>query len=408
MIIQQRNPTEFKPVSSYETVFVRDSVATPSPVTHRQFEFDEYSGGSGHNEYIFSGNDITSIQVHSSTPPDSVDLSDLPTVKRADGVDAFVYAKFTNGRGISATLDLNFLDQGDATYRVGPTGAVTDSYAEYSLTRVKAIFDELSSASMFDTSGNRAHVEIIPHASFTCHAYGGPRAPLTSLRFTAITPRHLAGVAHYGYKVGDVVQFRTVANVPVYRTIQARWNPNTYTPGVMTSDFQLFLLDSDLPESIAPAPIVGEWFSQVQSGTDTVVCCPQHVGLTVWNNDGHITPTGRMDSEDINRFMAAQTLDSVAINALSTLIMPESSRVTIIGDEQLDYSSPLNPFYHNRRSGDSGSPCFAPVADGWALCGLVSGNLWSADKLNEAIARVDFHAGVSTEHTVTVAPDPTL
>jgi hypothetical protein len=408
MIISQVNPLEFQAIRTLDPVFVRDSVATPTQSNHRGFVVDSHSSGTGHYEYEVEGFNIANLQLVWSSMENSVDLSAIPLIKRVPGINAIVCARFTNGRGISLNKRLDFCNVTEAPYITGPAGVVAGNYTEYSLGRTKAIFDELTGPSMFDGSGNRAHTEVIPHASFTCHAYGGPRPPMTGLRFTAVTSRHLVGVAHYGYGVGDVVQFRTVANVPVYRTIQAIWNPRTYTSGEVAFDFQIFLLNEALPGTILPAPVVGDWFSQIQSGTEAVNYCPQHVGLTVWNNDGHITPSGNMNVCDIANSGTSRTVDTIETNTVSTALLGEPGSVKIPGEERLDRSNPTAPFYHNRRAGDSGSPPFAPVEGGWALCGLVSGGLWSAVKINEAIARLDFHAGISSGLTVTVAADPTL
>lgn len=68
-----------------------------------------------------------------------------------------------------------------------------------------------------------------------------------------------------------------------------------------------------------------------------------------------------------------------------------------------------NPFYHNVRGGDSGSPVLIPVADSkWALAGIISGAMYSASAMNNLIAGLDDDVlGVSTGHTVTEASDPT-
>lgn len=373
--------------------------------------FNEFEGGSGHNEYLILGNNAQSLTVYTESVENGVDLSELPIIKRGDGVAQTVVATLTNGVGITNPLNLVFEDIEDPEYRTGPITAVADSYAEYSLERVAELFGELSSPNMFDSGGNRAHAATIPHATFTCHAYGVGSSQRGGLRFTAITKRHLVGVAHYGYTVGQVVEFRTVENTPVFRTVVAVWSGWNYNPGAPIADFSVTLLDSDLPSSIVPAPVVGDWINQIQSGaTDsTFTFCPQFYGICLWNNDGHITPIARESSKDIviNNGIGA-TVDGISVSWLSARINNEGYGIRHTEHAGLNYQSSASDFHHIRRAGDSGSPQFVPVAEGWALSNVVDSSLWTAPKINAAIAAVDSIAGISTGYTVTVAPDPTI
>ena len=393
-------------------VLVSDAVPTTSAFTHQEVSCTRRETvGAYHFDYLATGSNLQNTTVALQTVPDAVDVTDFPTIQRAAGVNSSVTAKFSNGRGTTDFIELDFLDKSGTGYTYVDKSPVADSYMEYSLARAKVIFDDLTGPNMFDASGNRAHVSTIPHASFTCHAYGGGWAAMGGLRFTAITPRHMVGVSHFGYSVNDVVEFRTVNNVPVYRTIQAVWRPVSYLANNADNSFcdmSVFLLSSSLPETITPALVAGSWISRIQAGStaNSPIFCPQYVGLTLWNNNGHITPSGSDIHFNHGYTLIPATVDGVSMSGESCGLLKEGLSVKILDNARLNYNDPT--FYHLRTGGDSGSPCFAPVAGGWALCGLVSGNLWNSAKLNEAIARVDFHAGVSTGYTVTVAADPTL
>jgi hypothetical protein len=408
--ITQQNPQLFAPALSLEPVFVLDGEETAGTVTVGSIVFNTYESASGHYDYVITGNNADNLSVFSSSVADSIDLTDLPLVKRQSGVDETVTATFTNGRGITDSFRLLFGTAENAEIITTANSVVADTYAEYSFDRMVALFDSLAGPNMFTSGLDRAQTSAIPHAQFTCHAFGGGWANAGGLRFTAVTKRHMIGCWHYGYSVGQTVTFKTAANQIISRTILAQWDPNTYFPGSSISDFQIFLLDSDLPDNtIQPAKVVGEWFADYSEISGGFTILQQSFGLILWNNNGHITP-GQTTRHAIQTFTSTPVynLDGVMVSNRVMEGRAAFGRVNMSGSESLDYSNSANEFFHNVTYGDSGSPCFSPVEGGWAMSGIISGNMWSPEGINAAIVAVDTKAGISTGYTVTVAPDPTL
>lgn len=405
----QRNPQVFGPEITAERVFVQDTLGSTTPGTHRGVTVNNITGGAGHNDYIFRGNGVDGCVVHSQSVSGAVDMTAFPTVKRSVGINQSLVATFTNGRGISNPIDLVFADITEPNYRTGPVANVVASYAEYSFQRITALFNGLTGPAMFDTAGNRAQTSAIPHVAFTGHVFSGGWGDAMGRRFSAITPRHVVGVSHYGYQVGDVVKFKAVDNTIISRTITAVWAGWDYLVSGFT-DISMFLLNADLPASIAPFPIVGDWILKIQPGAtgSNYTFCPQFYGAILWNNDGHITPCQQAFLADIIISGAAShVIDGITLESIAVDTLREPLDVTLVGSESLSYIVPGNEFYHERRAGDSGSPCLVPVADNkWALSALVSGSLWTAPTLNQAILKVDAIGGVSTGYTVTVAASP--
>jgi hypothetical protein len=410
MIIKTKSPKEFAPSVVLRGVFVVDSEGTKTTQAHRDITYEKFVGSVGHYDYTCDGSNVSALSVYSQAPANSIDMSAFPTLRRNTGVNSRVSAMFGNGRGITEKTSIGFNDISAHSYAGNVQGVVTGSYAEYSLGRVNALFSAMNGPRVFDDQKNRNQLSSIPHEHLTGHAFGGPRPPVTGLRFSAITPRHMIGVAHYGYNLGDKIFFKTVNNQVVEKTVVGRWSANDFVTGWHT-DISFYLLDEDLPTTIKPFPIVGEWIKKIQAGSTSsdFTICPQFYGMKLWNMDGHLTPGQCVYKEDLSVSNAnTYSIDGIEVGLLDSFTLKELTVVTHSGYEFMDYSSINSEFYHARRGGDSGSPCLAPIDDGWALCSLVSGSMWSENLMNEAIARLDYIAGVSTGLTVTVAPDPTL
>jgi hypothetical protein len=294
------------------------------------------------------------------------------------------------------------------------TWFIVDDYYAYSLDRVATLFSAMTGPAIFaGGSLDRAQSSVFPHACFTGHAFGGGWADAGGLRFTAVTKRHMVGCAHYGYGVGQVVKFKTVDNQIVTRTIQELWRPQIAAAyNSFISDFQVFLLDADLPTTIRPVPVVGDWYRRfLNVDANTFIKVNQSANLIMWNNSGHATP-GRLCDTFANTYgnTPVHVIDTLSVEPKKTQGFPEPGPLVLAGYESLDYSNLSAEFYHHRYYGDSGSPVFAPVSEAaglWALSGIVSGSMWTPSAMNEAIGRVDNKAGISTGYTVTVAPDPT-
>ncbi len=408
MIIQQTDPKVFAPVFRLEVAFNGDS-GGPNTATHRQLVSNTIEGAAGHNDYLLYGNDVANIELDYVSEEDAVDLSELPLIKRVEGFTGTVFAKLKNARGISSRLLFDFTDKVGHDYVVNVEEPVADSYCAYSLARILEVVEAMEGPEMF-TGATRKQLSAIPHEFFTGHAYSGGWSNAGGLRFTVVTKRHLLGVSHYGYSVGSVIGFLTMSGEIIYRTVIAVWNASQHFTSYFT-DFSVTVLNEDLPVSVHILPVVGDWFVQVQPGAtnSNYTYCPQSFSLILFNNDGHLVPAMMSATGDTS--VAGQpTFDvgGVTISTRKTSLFSEPGRLNVSGLESYSYTNPSSPFYHDRRPGDSGSPVVAPVAAGWALCGIVSGAMWTASAINQILPLVDAYAGIDTGYAVVESPDPTL
>jgi hypothetical protein len=254
------------------------------------------------------------------------------------------------------------------------------------------------------------------------HPYGaGPK------RFVAITPRHVIGCAHYGWNANPPpVRFRDINNNLIVRNCIRSYNlMNGPDPKPIINDIEIWLLDEDLPPSITPAPIVGDWFFNHTGSNTSYNILPAAFGFYSFNQDSHIAPAelipnkpGAVHTSNFQPFILSDEEFS-GFELLITWygILPDgtgvgiyNSPLTLEGFQDWSWFTPLSGiFYHALRSGDSGSPIFFPVENGWALGPqMVSGSMWRPAGLNALIRAVDSLHGINTGYTVTVAPNPII
>lgn len=419
MIIQQRSTEGFAPVKTFGVNEIVDSSGSVERRTHRSVKFDRTSATATHNEYYAFGSNLLPVEIASQSPADSLDISEWPTVKRKDGVDSVVSASFENERAVSSTWDLDFTDRGGQVYDNKSDEIIPGTLLEYTYNIVKALADAMTGNAMWDSSGNRAQTNVIPHEFLTGHVWNGKwgpgtgagTTPITGRRFMAITKRHLFACGHYQYYPGDILQWKDIDNNIIERTVLRVINVRDETAalGGTSFDMSITLLDADLPGSIAIPPVAGDWaLGIISEDSDSIVACPQVAGITLLNNDGHMNPFLRGQNYDTTWSKSAvAVLDGISIDNSRALGNTGYSNTTDIAG---DWSPAVvgNPFYHELRGGDSGSPSLIPYADGWAFCGYISGRMAEASLLDELIALIDSREGISTGYTVTVAPDPTL
>ena len=175
----------------------------------------------------------------------------------------------------------------------------------------------------------------------------------------------------------------------------------------------MFLLSApDLPVSVTPYPVVGDWYPLAN----------------VVNTAGGLVYrdlTYDMCYLTVNQFrQAAFTYSCRFFNNFSSPLYPDGegeinghffteATTTIIFFGNTHLHATFENFRSNPITGDSGSPVFLPLPDyGLAFCCPTTtgdfGSSCSESKLNAMILDVDANAGITTGHTVTVAPDPTL
>lgn len=404
MIVTQQDPLTFAPAIRYEAEDVVDAATSTETVTFGGMNFIATTSEFSHHRYLLFGRNIESLTVLSATA--AVALSSDLVLTREPGNAALTDVIFTNGRGLSDSVTLDFQSFAGSIAYSNPQSLVADSYAEYSWERVSAIFDALDDNTsenhrVFDSGFNRRQTGVIPHSSLTCQSVnstvGGAK------RFTAITRRHVIGCGHYGmHPVSSPCYFRDTNNNVVTRTVVRSYNCLVGPYGI-NSDIEIWLLDSDLPESITPAPIIGDWVYNL-TGTSSVFTYHENCfGFVAYNQDGHIAPFQRA----FNEAVPVSNYSSAVVGGV-TLTGRDFGFYGLFPPPTLEGVTWGPAFDHNFRAGDSGSPVFYPVTGGWALGGLVAGERWLAAGLNALIQAVDTLHGIDTNYTVTVAPDPTL
>ena len=433
-IFKQISPLLFAPVINTSPKQVIISPGTQDSITVSGVMFERSTSASFYNDFEITGSNIEKLEVVQSS---GGVVYEAPLLSREGGnISGNTRVKFTNGRGTTDNVSFNFQTYNSSETISNAKSLIPGSYAEYSWNRVRAIFSQLTGGGpdnhrVLDSSGTRRHPSIFPHQSLTAqimqhnHPYGaGPK------RFVAITPRHVIGCGHYGWNANPPpVRFRDVNNNIIVRTCIRSYNlVNGPEPkpgnGYFPSDIEIWLLDEDLPPSITPAPIVGDWFFNHTGSNTSYNILPGAFGFFSFNQDSHITPCqivnpkiGAVHSKKFEPFILAgeeftgfdlQVNFSGLIDSFQGIYI-STGAIELEGFENWKYYNTSSVFYHGTRSGDSGSPVFFPVENGWALGGsMVSGDMWRPAGLNALIRTVDSLHGINTGYTVTVAPNPIL
>lgn len=414
MIVRQRNIEEFGPrILSISQVQVVTAGDPPAPGVHRDADVLTASSTTFHYDYEFSvaNTDSSSVVIE---PEGSVDVSDWPVVKRLSPQD--VEIKIGNGRAKTCTLSLEMDDMMASSSSEWSGTLVPGSYAEYSANVVFDLFDNImpDSLNLFDENsdrrfkgqinynGLRAQIWRLP--AFTVGPTDDPSLD-SGGRFVAITPRHVTanGSGHYGTNpaqaIGRVFEWKDEDGNIEARTVVGFVN---FYP---TLDYAVYILDSDLPASFV-SPVVGDWFYNRSVASGEVTHCIQSYGILARNHGGQALPAGLITAYDIVRDIDAPIVDEYGLTLYEDDRVPGFQwSVAAFTNFNTEYNrhNPASRFYSLFRGGDSASPTFAPVADGWAYD---SGLIPSA--LNSMIAAVDAANGLSTGLTVTVAADPTI
>lgn len=183
---------------------------------------------------------------------------------------------------------------------------------------------------------------------------------------TAITPRHVAGCAHAIHPDGGTLTWWEADGTPVTRTILASYS----VPPVagISTDLQVYVINSDLPAGITPMPVPPPDF------TDYVRNYPLGVPLLF------------VDRDNLANTAISRRLDAnfVSISTPAT-------------------GSELLPFYTRPESGTSGKPILKPYsASGLMWLGHFTapggGPSYHARDWSAIITAVDALAGISTEY----------
>ena len=420
-IIRQRSRQELTCIESLSPRVVIDDPGTITPLTHRAVLFNQATGAAYHNDYVV-GLSNGSVSVASEAHEGSVDISDWPIIKRGVGFNGITTAKFTNGRSTTSEWEFNFTSYGGQTLDMPAHDVVEGSLLDYTLGIVDGIASGMVDNKMWDSYGNRAQTEVIPHAYWTGQVWDGKwgsgggagTTAQTGRRFMAITPRHLFSCGHYQYRVGDVLLWKDINNNIISRRVQGVVNlldemrAAGFQPFHTAYDMSMTLLEEDLPPEIHILPVIGPWAKGVVSvDASTHTRCTQIAGFALFNHDGHLGPFLNARNSDDTSQRVPITFEGINFDfsrliGVSGTVNPSTTLVNWP-------SGPGEKFYHHLRGGDSGLPCVVPCAEGWAYSGHVSTGFHPEPELmNELIELTDFRYGISTGYTVTVATDPTL
>jgi hypothetical protein len=429
MKIECLNPALYAPQVSATPVLVSDEVEVIVPHSFLGVSLYKNNPSSGHLDYLCevsnTGQGITTY----ADPSESVDFSEWPIIRRSVGFSGFADAFVNNGR---ATTKLNRLDFNTITELVtfrGPATFVSGSYAEYSYNRVIDVAEAVADNRIFsnDSSKNRVNLATFPHQALTgiCVVGGWvSQNSVTGCRPVAVTKRHLLNVGHYQMSmIGKTFKWKDVNNVEHQRLVigEVNYARVPFDEPSFAGDIAIYLLDSDLPDEISPLPVCGEWvLNKLSETADTYTCCPQNFGLVLWGNDGNFSPRASIvvapnprSKDFFPPFKQTGTLQGQVLNGEQVRRFnpgsTTSSSWSLTGDTELSSDLIGGKFAHNVRGGDSGSPQVLPVANGWALYGLIA--TWVnciPSVYNLMIQDIDAKYEISTGYTVTVAADPTL
>lgn len=408
MILEMRKSNLFAPVMSLEPTNVVVSSGTTSPDTFLDVSFNKTTGATSTYEYLISG--IPPWSVAYESVAGSLDGAALSNgvLRRGTGINEQVTVRIANERAISKDLVLSFADYANFDVYGNVTGITPGSYTDYSQAAVLAVFAGMSTPSIYNPNGTRKTLPTFPHQSDTAHVWGYQNSVALGHRFTAITSRHLIGVGHYsGSEIGRSVTFLTADNQQVTRSIVGEINLLNETNNF---DLSIQLLSSDLPASITPMPIVGDWFYRMSNHTPQSYDNSRQVcGIVLWNNGGEATPWHfvSIGVQNVARpYSLPYVWEGFQINAGDVLRNPDPPG----NSERMPDLSALNStFVHQGYSGDSGSPVIAPVDGGWALAGFISSFAMPSEALlNHMLDTINSRYSVVGAYSCTVAPDPTL
>ena len=443
--INYRNPFEFAPFFKTDLRYISVNSGTTVPITHRNLSAFIVTPAESTQVYDISGFNIENT-IKTSEPAGSVDFSIFPTARATAGFTGTSRIFLENDRAKGASNPLTFSPQSGGYYYGGPVIKSPLTYAKYSIDNVIALADSLPNNKFLAVVNGvivRQNLAQFPHehVTGTCVAQNVDGVTrLAGYRPSAITKRHVVHCGHYGsLPIGRKLYFLPADNGPlVERTIVGGTNFTTLTDldtlpipfgGIAGAwDFEMCILNQDLPDSIKPYPISSPYITTVLSSNSlNMSFCSQGAAIVLWNNDGHISPTLCFYLEDVvdypqglSVFFDTETLgmvfDGLPIKASTCSIPAIYNNKWIPFNKDFDYTITGSKFYHNLRGGDSGSPILTFVGGNeFALSGFVSTD---ANPLpatyNDLIQRVDARAvaagqiPAATGYTVRVATAPTL
>lgn len=333
--------------------------------------------------------------------PDVVNVSDAPIITRNSEGRGRI--QVNNGRRKrDVTLDFLTVSSGAATREL--TGAVADTYAEFSEDIIVAKMDAGGSNALF-AAGEYNSSCWASEFDFTGVPYSNGSAGFQK-GGANITPQHLLGAAHFSLSIGDVITCKPASGPSISRTVVGR----SQVVNGLTSDIAVYALSAAWPETIAHYPLAGEWIFSRSVVTGGFQYWSDGTGVYL-DQFRNVYRTSGMTPSAVYSFQSnGGTVGSSTFSGLWS--------VSLIGGDLPDYLSSYVDFTKNPVVGDSGSPVFAPLSETELCFHTVLGGPWFGPWLDEGLvnamivsandnAVANGHAR-PTDYTVTVAPDPTL
>ncbi len=391
-------------------------------IIDREHLKERTSVNSTYSKYLVSNTNGNIID--KNTPP-VVNLSSYPILDRLRNSEAVIRVQTDNAyadhllnfKTQSASLSHRFIGWKDGT----PSKIAADIiFSLLSAGGNTNIFNQTS------WSNNLAWNPSCWAASLSSEFTGVPVRHLNggfSGGGVAITRRHIYTTHHYtGRSSQTSFTFIQPDGTQVTRQVIGQSYSNSltalYDTNSIKEDIHVYVLDNDLPESIAIYPIPEQsdntgisWALPGLGSNQQFYAAP-----LVW-----LTPQRRAmisyvhDDNSIGWYAFGST-GSIAGEQITSI-----SYVLAGTADWSEISQPLinSNYQQNIVGGDSGSPLFIPTPSGLVLAGIMSGvvdggfagggvavSALNQARLNACIRSADQNAGISTGYTVTVAPNP--
>lgn len=243
---------------------------------------------------------------------------------------------------------------------------------------------------------------------------------------TMITPRHGVSAGHYAPQVGQIMRFRTADNILIERTVIGNNAGLDLSADFWGNDRCIITLNEDLPSSIKPLQVVGDWYQSIPDvaeewGVSIDANAIQIVGgwgpYCVWPDTQGIMYCCSWSCSPWRGGFSNPTI----IDGINYGVEPQFRATQAHPDGAFDGNrTPNNSqgpnFLANVKypfGGCSGNPVMFFHDDLTVSLVLVWGSQengsmfvgWT-DEVNAMIALSDAALGISTGYTVTEGPDP--
>lgn len=377
MVISCRNPLDFAPTGVWTFQLVGTEASQGAPYEHGSGVFVDVTNASSAKEWTYTPGRLT----------------DSDTVAYTQNVPGgYKVAQVSNGRA-KVEERLSLAIDGGGTY-ARCIEFVADTYAAFSWDIIKPLLDApgknkpLMSGSALNpdcwAAGFNWSGLVIWNSSSNSAVQRG----------VLITPRHLWITKHYRYNAGTRVRFPDGTE----RTVVAIAYDGA--AGDTTQDECVALLNSDVPGSITPFQVAGEWLATHEPYGENYRQLMFGSYLYVDQfNDAHLCPAVSNPGSGVISFSDEMS----GVHFYDGCGPTETTTYATVFEGYDTWMKLPVP-------GDSSSGVFVPLdeetlAVATVLTGIYGGE--SYQSLDGLIVKADTAYGISTGYTVTVATDPT-